>query len=238
MKNDNLPADPGIVQGRDGMEVERVFDALLADVVDGRFGPGEKLNEGKLAARFNAKRGVLREAIRRMQGRGFVTYRPNAGARVISHSPKEILDTYAMREAVESLAARLAAEHMTEVEIAMLRQPTTDSRLGKVPPAGRPTFHLQIMRGSGNTALCKLLDADFYQLLALWQVQFPWLRHVNDKSWDDHERIADAIAHRDGDCAELLMRNHLRRLRKVILGNLGTEAAHTASQAKGASRAP
>jgi DNA-binding GntR family transcriptional regulator len=209
---------PGTV--RDGREVERIFDAMLGEIISGVFPPGMKLNEADLAARFGVKRGPLREAIRRLQGRGLLVCQPNAGARVIIHSPREVLDTYHMRESVESFAARLAAHHMTEAEIDQLRQTTADSKAGKVAPPDQPTFHLQIMRGSGNYAIRKLLDEEFYQLLTLWQASFPWLRHRDDRSWFDHERIIEAIAYRDGDCAELLMRNHLRRLRNVIQDNL------------------
>jgi DNA-binding GntR family transcriptional regulator len=209
---------------RDGREVERIFDALLSEIISGALPPGHKLNEADLSGRFGIKRGPLREAIRRLQGRGLVVCRPNAGARVIVHSPKEVLDTYQMRESVESFAARLAAHNMTEAEIEELRQTTIDSRAGTPAPPHRVAFHLQIMRGSGNYAIRKLLDAEFYQLLALWRTNFPWLYHCDDRSWLDHERITEAIAYRDGESAELLMRNHLKRLREAIVINLRTQA--------------
>ncbi|GAA4330338.1 GntR family transcriptional regulator [Pigmentiphaga soli] len=210
-----VPADS--TAQRHGREVERVFELMLAEIIAGTLAPGMKLNEAELARRMDANRGPIREAIRRLEGRGLVVCKPNAGARVIRHSPKEVLDTYAMRESVEGFAARLAAKNMSEAEIDGLRETTRLSRAGDLDQA---SFHLQIVRGSGNYAIRKLLNDEFYQLLKLWRTNFPWLRHADARSWFDHDRITEAIAYRDGDSAELLMRNHLKRLGEVILQNL------------------
>lgn len=205
---------------RDGRDVERAYEAMLGDIISGALPPGCKLNEQELAGRFGVKRGPLREAIRMLQGRSLVVCKPNAGARVVTHSPKEVLDTYEMRELLESHAARLCAEHMTNAEIAELKRITERARSGSADPSQRTLFHAHIVSGSRNQVIAKMLNEDFFQLLKLWQANYPWLRHGGSESWSDHERIAEAIAYHDGDTAELLMRKHLRRLREVILRNL------------------
>jgi DNA-binding GntR family transcriptional regulator len=205
---------------RDGREVERAFDALMEEIMSGALSPGLKLNEPELTQRLGIKRGPLREAIRRLQGRNLVLCTPNFGARIVVHSPEEILDIYEMREAMESMAARLCAERMTEEEIENLNKAAPAASfydgVNEIERQGRTSFHLQIIRGSRNSAIVRTLDESFFQLLKLWRKQYPWLRHSDDRARLDHRRIAEAIALRDAASAELLMRNHIRRLRDLI----------------------
>ncbi len=216
---------------RDGRDVDRAFDALLAEITSGSLVPGVKLNEAELCRRLGIKRGPLREAIRRLQGRNLVLSVPNFGARIVVHSPEEILGLYEVREALESLAARLAAERMTDEQIGMLRdaagQPAFYDGVHQVDAAGRMSFHLQIIYGSGNDTIARILDEGFFQLLKLWRTNYPWLRHSDGTSRLDHQRIAEAIALRDADSAELLMRNHIRRLRLVILRKMQERGEET-----------
>lgn len=220
---------------RDGRDVDRAFEAVLHEILSGALAPGLKLNESELSQRLGIKRGPLREAIRRLQGRNLVLCTPNFGARIVVHSPEEILDLYEMREAMESLAARLCAERMTETEIENLRRAAPElsfyDGVNDVEPNGRISFHLQIIRGSRNSAIARALDEGFFQLLKLWRRQYPWLRHSDDEARLDHQRIAEAIAYRDAASAELLMRNHLRRLRNLIEAN-SEQSFATATSAK------
>jgi DNA-binding GntR family transcriptional regulator len=206
--------------GRDGRDADRAFDAILAEIVSGVLPAGIKLNEPDLSKRHGVKRGPLREAIRRLQGRNLVQYTPNAGARIVVHSADDVLQMYQVREALESMAARLCAEHLTDVEIEELRAVASE---GPFPEGLRPreledhgSFHQQLVARCGNDMIARVLDESFYQLLRLWRSNHPWLRHSDEQSRVDHMRIAEAIAYRDGDSAELLMRNHLRRLQLIL----------------------
>lgn len=210
-----------VVPLRDGREVDRAFDALLHEIVTGHLSPGIKLNEPELSRRLGIKRGPLREAIRRLQGRNLVLCTPNAGARIVMHSPKDILDIYEMREGLESTAAKLCAERMTDAEIETLQhaartQPPFYDGVHNADPNGRLSFHLQIIIGSRNNQIARILDESFFQLLKFWRTRYPWLRHSDELSRQDHQRIAEAISFRDGELAALLMRTHIRRSKNVI----------------------
>jgi DNA-binding GntR family transcriptional regulator len=210
---------------RDGRDADRAFELVLGEILSGALPPGAKLKETELSRRLGVNRGPIREAIRRLQGRNLVLCAPNLGARIVVHSPKDILDIYEMREALESVAARLCAERMTDGEIADLKLAASEHRspwdgTTRIDDSGRLSFHLQLSRGSRNSTIARILDESFFQLLKLWRTNFPWLRHSDDTSRLDHARIADAIAVHDGDSAELLMRNHIKRLRQVILTKL------------------
>ena len=205
---------------RAGLEVQRVYDALLDEIVSGTLRPGQKISEPDLARRFGISRGPLREAIRRLEERQLVQCTPNAGARVTAHTPQDIIEAYELREALESMAARLAAANMTDAEIAELRDIYEEER-ARGRSAGYPRdFHMHIVRGSRNRLIARVINEDFYRLLRLWRRTCGWLSYGTNHSWRDHARILDAIEHRDGEAAEMLMRRHLAWLRTDSLRNL------------------
>ena len=96
----------------------KLYDDLSSAIVSGEIAPGAKLSEPAIARRFGVSRAPVREAIRRLQERGLVTYVANQGARVAEPSAAEFLALLDVREATEGMAARLAAESMSEAEIA------------------------------------------------------------------------------------------------------------------------
>ncbi len=215
----DLNTNGGILLKRAGHEVDRIFDRMLQMILSGEVPAGMKLKEHELAQNFGVSRGPLREAIRRLQERELVFCIPNAGAWVIAHSPQEILEAYEIREALEGLSARLAAVNITEEELIELRAAMeVEIETGKAPIHGG--FHSRIVRASHNERLIRMLNVDYFRMLRLWRANCPWLRKGGEETWTDHKRILDAIEHRDGECAEILTRRHIERLRLDSLENL------------------
>ena len=99
---------------------DEAFDCLQTAIVKGDLAPGEKIGEVELCSRFNLTRGPLREALGRLESRGLLVRRPHAGVKVVSVSADELMELYRIRETMEGLAARQAAERMTDQEIADL----------------------------------------------------------------------------------------------------------------------
>jgi DNA-binding GntR family transcriptional regulator len=205
---------------RGGLEVKRIYASIFDEIVSGTLPPGTKLNEPELAKRFGISRGPLREAIRRLEERQLVSCTPNAGARVVSHTPEEIIETFVIREALEGMAARLAATTMTDEELVVLRE-VFEAEKARGKSAGyERDFHMHIVQGSQNLRLRRIVNRDYYQLLRLWYSRQAWLSHGTDDSWREHQRILEAIEHRDGECAEILMRRHIAHLREASIENL------------------
>ncbi|MEM9057606.1 MAG: GntR family transcriptional regulator, partial [Pseudomonadota bacterium] len=98
----------------------RLVESLQTAIVEGAFKPGEKLREPDLARTYGTSRGPIRDALRRLESRRLVTNTPNAGARVTSLSAARLIELYQVREALEGMTARLAAEHMSDADIERL----------------------------------------------------------------------------------------------------------------------
>jgi DNA-binding GntR family transcriptional regulator len=205
---------------RGGVEVKRVYAAICQEIVSGLLPPGAKLNEPELAKRFGVSRGPLREAIRRLEERQLVSCTPNAGARVVIHSPEDIIEVFVLREALEGMAARLAATNMTDEELVELRRIFEEERARGSSNWHDRTFHVYIVHGSRNSRIRRIINRDYYQLIRLWYSRERWIAHGTDDSWSEHERILDAIEHRDAECAEILMRRHIAHLREASSENL------------------
>ena len=100
---------------------ENVFRRIQAAIVRGDIAPGSKISEPELARTYGISRGPLREAIHRLEGQRLLVRVPHVGARVVSLSHAELVELYEIRESLEGMACRLAAERMTDDEIQELR---------------------------------------------------------------------------------------------------------------------
>src|SRR5436190_13925962 len=100
---------------------QRVYDHLRAEILSGRLEPGAELAEVALSEQLGVSRGPLREAIGRLAAEGLVTVRPRRGAVVRSLSKEEFLELYQVREALETMAVRLAVPRLAADDFATLQ---------------------------------------------------------------------------------------------------------------------
>jgi len=92
----------------------RSFDSIKADIISGELAQGSKIVESDLALKYGISRGPLREAIHRLEQIKLIVRVPHAGSRVVRLDVKMMQDIYSAREALEGMAARLAARLMTD----------------------------------------------------------------------------------------------------------------------------
>ena len=204
---------------------ERVFQQLQDAIVRGEMAPGSKITEPGLSRTYGISRGPLREAMRRLEAHRLIERVPHVGARVVKLSMKELLELFDVREALESMAARLAAEHMTAEEIAGLREvlamhaSQADLRKGEAyfQREGDLDFHYRIVQGSHNRMLVNMLCDDPYYLVRLYHTQLSASGSRPQRAFVEHHRIVDAIEAGDAELAELLMRRHVSASRANVV---------------------
>ncbi len=204
------------VDNEDDTQSDRAFRLLERDIVSGEIAMGSKLGEEALASRLGVSRGPLREALRRLEGRSLVERTAHAGARVVTMSEADLVELYEIRQNLEGLAARLAAERCPDDELAdiedlLMRQKTRsqsndDSSYSQ--GVDSDDFHFRVAVASGSRRLQRLLCGDLYSLIRLCRYK-TWSIPGQRQSHLDHERILEAIQNRDGELAELLMRRHV-----------------------------
>ncbi|ALM84594.1 GntR family transcriptional regulator [Bordetella sp. N] len=214
-------------------EWESVSDNVLARlrdaILEGEIPPGAKISEPEMSRKFGISRAPLREAIRRLEERSLVTRVPRQGARVVALDAKKVNDIFQLREAIEGMAAREAAVHITQPEIDLLREALERQRLAKQAMPDDPSapfrgldidYHSAIVRASRNEFLIKFLSEDYHGLIELCRRQQRRRPQRTERSMLEHQRILDAIADRDPEMAELAMRRHIARARQDILEHM------------------
>lgn len=203
---------------------DRVFEALQNAIVRGEIPPGSRVGETDLAERFGTSRGPLREALRRLESRRLVERTPHVGIRIASLGPQALIELYYMREALEGMAARLAALHMSTDELAGLKALLVTHEQDEALKAdtayfqqeGDFDFHYRVIHGSHNTALIALLVSELYHRIRMYRYQFSAYANRPQKALREHQGIVEAIEARDGDLAEMLMRRHISSARQNI----------------------
>lgn len=203
---------------------DRVFALLREAIVEGDIPSGSKISEPELAKAYGISRGPLREAIGRLEACGLVVRRPNVGARVVEMSSRQLLEIFHVREALEGMSARLAAQHMSTTEIADLRELLArhgseierDSGHAYFQREGDLDFHYRIVQGSHNDRMVQLLCNDLYHVVRLYRYQFGMPSKRGQQAFVEHGHIVDAIERRDPEMAELMMRAHIRASRQNV----------------------
>jgi len=194
---------------------DKTFIQLRKDIVEGVISAGSKLSETELSTNYSVSRAVIREAINRLEACHLVERKANVGARVVALTQEGLVELYQVRESLEGMAARLAASHMTDDEIADLESLlTTHFKTVKngetyYQEAGDVDFHYRIILGSKNSHLISILIDGIYHLIRMYRVQLGMAGPRVTTAFDEHKNIVQAISNRDPELAEMLMRRHI-----------------------------
>ena len=187
--------------------VSAVAERIRLMILRGDLGPGGRLVDVQLAARLDAGRSSVREALRRLEGEGLLVADASGGMHLIRVDERELEATLAVRAALEPLAARLAAARVREglapaFAVATLRElaEAADATRRTIPPdrAARA-------------------DRNFHRAIAALAENEPChaaLEHV----WD---RILIAVAHGTRGAQQLSARDaeHPELLRAILAGD-------------------
>ncbi|NMP15547.1 GntR family transcriptional regulator [Thalassotalea sp. Y01] len=210
---------------------DKVFESLQHDIVEGRIEPGSKISEPELSKQYQVSRSTLREALNRLEKCHLIERKANVGSRVVECSVTGLLEIYQVREALEGMACRLAAQNMTDEEIEDLKRvlavhaDTKELQDGVAyyQEEGDLDFHYRVILGSHNAQLITILCSELYHLVRMYRCQFGMNSPRATRAFDEHRHILTAIAERDGELAEILMRRHIAASRKNIEKKLEKE---------------
>src|SRR5512136_3235755 len=101
---------------------DQVKDNLLQAILDGRYPPGSRIVETRVARELGTSQAPVREALRGLEALGVIEILPFRGARVRRPSASELLEAYAVRFELEALGARLGVPRMSDADLAELEE--------------------------------------------------------------------------------------------------------------------
>ncbi len=197
--------------------VDTVVESIRERIKDGRFVPGQRLIEADLTKQFDVSRGPLREALGRLASEGLLKIEPHRGAIIRRLSRRDIEEIFAVRQSLEGLAARLAAENINagdyrkrlEAIVDVMRKRTNDVN-PNIYMSSNEKFHDLVLEISNNQYLNDLVT----QLRTpIFRYQFHKFVNVDaqKESMAGHEAIATAILEGNGPKAEKAMKKHIQQ---------------------------
>ncbi|WP_265516887.1 GntR family transcriptional regulator [Nitratireductor luteus] len=196
---------------------------LLEDIRSGRLLPGARLREMEIATRLGISRTPVREAIRRLEADGLVSYLPRVGAVVRQLSYPEVMELYEMRWVLEGTAARLAARGASGVEIEELAAINVDMiREGQSPQelvALNRQFHNTLIAAARNRYLVRSVRTIETTLLILGPTTMEDPSRAR-AAVEEHQAVVEALRIRDEAAAEAMMRAHIESAQRTRLRQL------------------
>ncbi|WP_420997638.1 GntR family transcriptional regulator [Cupriavidus sp. 30B13] len=195
--------------------VEEVAQVLRQRIYRGVYPPGKALRQVEISEDLKISRTPLREALRMLEREGLVSAETARGVTVVSADFRQLMDAYALREVIDGLAARLAAERAGKLAGAPLRA-IVEAQRGSLAPwrpetytAANVEFHTRIIGLASNEYLARQVPIVHMtsQVFAPRNV-FPQDRAL--AAIGEHEQIVAAIESADGDHAEQVARLHIR----------------------------
>ena len=210
---------------------DRAHSQLSAAILRNELAPGTSLSVPELARRLGISRSPVREAVQRLIWDGLADYRGRRGTVVVSIDLNGFLGLLEVREVLEALAARLAAERGTADEREALRAIHEElEALGSEASdeaafaAIDMRFHAAIREMSRNAdlyaSLARSQGRAHLSLNTLWQGE----RNVRATQLE-HAAICDAIMNGDSDRAQEAARTHIASLRQRVIAVLESEAS-------------
>ena len=191
---------------------DQVKDRLLEDILAGRYAPDARIVETQVARELGTSQAPVREALRGLAALGVVEITPFRGARVRRPTRRELLEAYAVRSALETLAARLAVPRMRDDDLAELgehmnrMQSAAKAGDGHAVAEADASFHGRIVELADNATLEKV-----------WRSLEPFSRTYitlvvpgADPQWsaDLHTPILQALLARDTDAVVTALERH------------------------------
>jgi DNA-binding GntR family transcriptional regulator len=204
---------------------DAVYATLRDAIISGHVQAGDRLNEQQLAAQFRVSRTPVREALYRLETEEFATRIPRSGMVVRAVSKSEVLEVYAVRVALDALAARTAAQYASPADRAELRwiqvQMAAAAERGDI----RAMLGLNLQfHGALYTAAHNGMLLRFGRQLQDWISRFRETaaahRGRSREVVAEHERIVSAIEAGDPEAAEEAAREHMQRACRVRAASL------------------
>jgi DNA-binding GntR family transcriptional regulator len=192
---------------------EQIKDLILQRIVEGTYPPGSRIVETRVAQELGVSQGAVREALRDLEQLGCIVHEPYRGCSVRAFSVDELVEAFPVRAALEALAARLAAEHITDAELheleKLLERMRAAARRGDAHDQSQAnaSFHATIVRAARNGTLERqwgILEPFSRTYLTVSRPGID-LVHLSDR----HMPILDALRRHDPDAAADAMHGHL-----------------------------
>ena len=200
-------------------------ERLRQAIVTGNLRPNQRLTESEIAKKFGISRTPVREALKQLEMQGYLSKLPNGGLVVTDHSLSQIRNLYEIREALETMAIKLACQRATQEQldtaaeyharsIEVINNRNVDQFIEL-----NSSFHDELLSACGNEQLWSLIqifrDQYFDRRLVRVFTAGDWRTMIKH-----HQRLLDAVRQKDVRLAEKAVREHVRIAIRIAVERL------------------
>lgn len=189
-------------------------DTLEQEIITGKFRPGDRLDEQKLATRFEVSRTPIREALMQLASTGLVELQARRGAFVAMLSFKDVVERFEVMAALEGMCGALAARRITtskQLELEQAHEACIQEASEENADAyyyANERFHHLIYEACQNTFLTEQASQLHARLKPYRRLQLRARSRVAN-SLAEHQSIVDALRDGDSERTEHLLREHI-----------------------------
>ncbi|MER6200506.1 GntR family transcriptional regulator [Streptomyces sp. NPDC001586] len=190
---------------------EQIREHIVEGIVSGRWKPGERIVERRIAVELEVSQTPVREALRELETLRLIESAPNKGVRVRNLSAADLEEIYPVRAGLEQIAAELAAPRLAldctalEPHVAALWEA---DRIEDGTAQVRHTvgFHREMVRAAGNSVLLHTWESLGIEVFTALSIR--WLGTVQKSYAEEHEALVEAFRSQDPDIG-LLVKRHV-----------------------------
>lgn len=204
---------------------DSVFARLRSMILSHKLKSGEKLVQSELAEQLGVSRTPIREALYQLAAEGFVAFSPHKGASVTDFSLQELREIYGVRIPLESYAAYLAVQNITDQDLERLEELIRrmkemyqlGDRLGLLDV--NREFYSVLYQAAGRRRLYEMIMTHL-DLAGMYRRMAFTLDSQYDTTVPEHEMLLQALRKRDPRAVEHLTRLGLEKTAADLIGFL------------------
>ncbi|SCL34255.1 transcriptional regulator, GntR family [Micromonospora rhizosphaerae] len=189
----------------------QIREYIVEGIVSGRWKPGERIVERRIAVELEVSQTPIREALRELEMLRLIESAPNKGVRVRNLSAADLEEIYPVRAGLEQIAASLAAPRLgkdvsvLEPEVAALYEADRRSD-AEAQVRHTVAFHRELVRASGNSVLLHTWESLGIEVWTTLSIR--WLGTRQQSYAEEHEAIVEAFRQRDPR-VDVLVKEHV-----------------------------
>ncbi len=199
---------------------EKAYRLIKEKIITLELQPFSVINEQALMEELELGRTPIREALLRLAAEGLVNVVPRRGMFVANISVTDLQKIFEVRMMLEAFCARLAAQRITDEQIAQMEATLQDLEQvqnGDVEALMSidERFHALLYQAADNEFLAEALDRLYAPSLRLWHLVLDRLSDVRG-AIEQHRDVTEALKAGDGARAEGLVQQHVAQFQQEI----------------------
>jgi len=204
---------------------DRIYSTIRKKIICHQIKPGERLIDSELAEELGVSRSLVRQAFTILEKAELVELRPRNGFYVREISKKDVKEMYEIRNILETKAALMAVDKISESDIQKVKKVFEDAKKEldnnndvKLFVKADAILHEVLIKNAGNSRLSKLINKYinhyvFYRIIDLSNIERA------KEAYFEHYKIFKAVTDREAELTAELMSKHIENAKKIILEN-------------------